>query len=821
MIEMDRQKAFAVLGLPDDASREEIDALVSERRRKLRQRIVFATTAAQRESSERALSELETAHAVATLAPTDPDGHPPSGVAIDLACGQTIGDRYVIRRRIGYGENGAVFAALDLSWGKEIAVKILRPELLLVPGTYDRLQECVQNVFDLAHSGVISVYGLSKMDGHVVVPMELLPDRTLRTVVQETPGPQAGIRRMGLSLPHAAEIVHDICAALDYARSRTVHLNLKPDNVFVTDDGFVKLTDFGLGPVLGPALKVTSPTAREQQRYRAPEVARQSETGTSGSAPVDERADQFSVAAIAHYLMFATAPYPDPSVMALRHRGASKAMAEVLSRALSSEPRERFATVADFAAAFEKAAKLKPVRRVALTTTAGVVLLIAAFASVMLWSTPQSSDPSLFARIVRLLPGADSAPPISSAILERQDRVLELSRTLLEEQNALRRSVIESRIDVRAKAQAVELAEDNVVLSEAESTFEAADDEYRQLMALRDIANPDIFNSPDTLNAINLIGLASDHIEGSRYAAAKEALERAETVLTEKLRDYKQAQDMVAERFDPAAEDPSPLQALSTPADLRRDWLQASQSRRRFAAQVQEKMVTVDGGSFQMGDIAGVGNQTERPIRTVLVPAFQISAFEVTHAEYAACVAENACSALNGTLAAEAQTPANMPVTGVSWFDAQSYLAWISLKTGEDYRLPTEAEWEFAARSGLNSVYPWGEIIGRGRANCVNCGSAWEGIGAAPVGSFAPNGYGLYDMAGNAWEWTADCWYGDYTGAPAIAIAREGNALCAERTLRGGSWANDAFLARTTYRGRARADTRQDIYGFRIARSVD
>ena len=821
MIDMDRQKAFAVLGLPDDASREEIDALVSERRRKLRQRIVFAATAEQRESSERALVELETAHTIAMLTPEDPDGSPPAAINLTIPAGTVLDDRYVIRRRIGYGENGAVFTALDLSWGKEIALKVIRPELLLVPGTYERLYDSVQKVFGLSHSGVVNVYGISKIEGHVVIAMELLSARTLRSLVRDAPQAQPGGRRGGLPMSHIIDVVKDISTALEYARRSTLHLNLKPDNVIITDDGFVKLTDFGLDPILGPALQITSSTAREQRRYRAPEVARQAETGNTGRTPIDERADQFSVAAIAHYLLLASAPYPDPSSMALRHRGLNKVTADVMSRALSSDPRERFASVAEFSAAFRRAAQDRVSRRVLVTTISAAAFAVTVLVTLSAVSDRDGIIASVLSSVVDLIPGIEQSTPVDREILQLQDRVLFLSQSLTDEQNALRRAALEGRIVMRSKAQTLDLAETDSQYEVAESDFIAADSEYQRLSTLRDITNPDIFNSPETLNSINLIGLASDHIAEGHIDTARAALRQAEAVLVEKLRDYRQAQRMVSERFsggDPSETEPVQLAARPSSDQLRRDWLQASQTRRRFAAEVQSKMVTVQGGSFQMGDGAGIGNQTELPVRTVLVPTFQISAFEVTIGEYALCVADNTCTVLGG-IRRSTSAEATLPMSGLSWFDAQTYLTWVSQKTGDDYRLPTESEWEYAARGGENRIYPWGMSVERGRANCINCGSVWEGLGAAPVGSFAPSAFGLYDMAGNVWEWPADCWYGDYTDAPAIAIARERNALCADRTLRGGSWDNDAWLARTTYRGRA--DMRHDLYGFRIAKSVN
>lgn len=819
MIDMDRQKAFAVLGLPDDASREEIDVLVGERRRRLRQRIVFASTAEQRESSERALAELESAHAVATLLPEEHDNNFPQGAKLAFAAGTTLADRYVIRRRIGYGENGAVFAALDLSWGNEVALKIIRPELLLVPGTQDRLNAAVRSVYGLAHSGIARVYGVSKIDGHVAIPTELLTQQNLRSLVSDVSPIQSGARPSGLPVGRVVDIVQRVSGALDYARTQTLHLNLKPDNVILTDDGRIKLTDFRLDVVLQPTLTITSPTAREQRRYRAPELARQSETGVSGGAAIDQRADQFSLAAIAHFLLLSVAPYPDPSDVALQHMGVSAPIANVLAKALSSDPSARYPTVRDFSEALKRASRVGMTKRVFTTLMGAVGFAAILIATTSLVLEPTSQTRNAIATLLSLDSYTSDHDRLTSDTRILQSRVLELSRFLTESQNDLRRALIERRIDVRSKAMALDMAETNGQRAEAEEDLAAANASYTQTLAIRDLANPEIFNSPETLNAMNMIGLANDHLVAGRASAAQSALQRAEAVLKSKLADYQQAIALADGSLEVGASHDGQDATLTGAKQLRRVWQQASQQRKRFALGLQAKMVTIPGGSFQMGDKEGIGNQTEQPIRQVLVPVFQMSAFEVTTEEYQACVSDGGCEPLAGPQGATQQT--STPAVGASWFDAQDYAAWVSRKSGQDYRLPTEAEWEYAARANVGSAYPWGEEPGLGLANCVHCGSAWEGVGPAPVGSFAPNAFGLYDMSGNVWEWTADCWYPTYKGAPGIAIARESNALCTERVLRGGSWDNDAWLARTTYRGRGHANMRHDLNGFRLAKSIN
>ena len=155
----------------------------------------------------------------------------------------------------------------------------------------------------------------------------------------------------------------------------------------------------------------------------------------------------------------------------------------------------------------------------------------------------------------------------------------------------------------------------------------------------------------------------------------------------------------------------------------------------------------------------------------------------------------------------------------VSWDDAQRYVRWLSGKTGKSYRLPSESEWEYAARSGTETAYSWGDGIGHNRANCAGCGSRWDGGRTAPVGSFVSNGWGLHDMHGNVWEWVEDCSNVNYEGAPRDGSAwRSGN--CPERVLRGGSWGNLPSILRAANRIRSTSDNRSGKGGFRVARTL-
>jgi formylglycine-generating enzyme required for sulfatase activity len=161
------------------------------------------------------------------------------------------------------------------------------------------------------------------------------------------------------------------------------------------------------------------------------------------------------------------------------------------------------------------------------------------------------------------------------------------------------------------------------------------------------------------------------------------------------------------------------------------------------------EMVWIPAGSFRMGDLQGGGNKDEKPIHQVSVDRFAMGRYEVTFAEYD----KFAQATGREKPSDEGWGRGNRPVINVSWHEATAYAKWLSQQTGQQYRLPTEAEWEYAARAGKTTKYWWGNQIGSNKANCSNssCGDRLKYT--APVGSFAPNPFKLYDTAGNVWEW--------------------------------------------------------------------
>ena len=254
------------------------------------------------------------------------------------------------------------------------------------------------------------------------------------------------------------------------------------------------------------------------------------------------------------------------------------------------------------------------------------------------------------------------------------------------------------------------------------------------------------------------------------------------------------------------------------------------------------KMVTIPAGEFQMGDLSGKGNPEERPVHTVrFATPFEMGRYEVTFDEY------DLFAAATGRVKPGDQGWGrdNRPVINVSWDEAVAYTQWLSARTGLTYRLPSEAEWEYAARATTITERYWPEKT-EAEQDDAACTYAnvfdtknesvlkntytftWEAFKCgdefpftAPVGQFKANGWQLHDMLGNVWEWTQDCYVDSYKATPTdgSAQASPDNNACSLRVLHGGSWSNEPLYVRSAYRYRYAPDFRNLSIGFRLART--
>ena len=242
------------------------------------------------------------------------------------------------------------------------------------------------------------------------------------------------------------------------------------------------------------------------------------------------------------------------------------------------------------------------------------------------------------------------------------------------------------------------------------------------------------------------------------------------------------------------------------------------------------EMVVVPAGSFMMGSPASEEGRRddEGPVRRVTIAElFAVGVHEVTFGEWDACVSAGGCDGYRPDDRGWGR--GNRPVIRVNWDDARAYVDWLSGETGESYRLLSESEWEYAARSGTSTARYWGESES-GQCRYANGADAstdfdWrtgcdDGYSrTAPVGSFAANVFGLHDMSGNVFEWVEDCWNGSYSGAPRDGSAWE-SGNCSARVLRGGSWFDYPRDLRSAVRFRLETGGRGSVIGFRVARTL-
>ena len=261
-------------------------------------------------------------------------------------------------------------------------------------------------------------------------------------------------------------------------------------------------------------------------------------------------------------------------------------------------------------------------------------------------------------------------------------------------------------------------------------------------------------------------------------------------------------------------------------------------------------MVGIPAGTFVMGSPADEPGRfdAEGPQHRVAIRAFALGKFDITTEQFLTFLRETGYQPLpcNKMLTLGWQSPGkgrayprsdaeppSWPATCVGWNDALAYIGWLNGKAraahpelsrrGGPYRLPSEAEWEYAARAGTATSRWWGNSVGTNNANCNGCGSQSDDRVLSDADSFAPNPFGLYGMLGNAWQWTADCWHKSYVGAPTDGSAWTGQD-CSKHVLRGGSWDNVPIFVRSA--ARTAASVTQDAYdysslaGFRVARSL-
>ena len=722
------------------------------------------------------------------------------GTELGFMTGQEIGPqnrRYRLERLIGTGGMGQVWQATDLATHAElgssemVALKILPPQLTQ-SATHARLliEEATQ-ARKLAHENIVRVYEWAQdpATSSYFIIMECLDGEDLEHYLA---------RQGPLALAAVQQLLQPVADALSYAweKHKLVHRDIKPGNVFLTSKGDIKLLDYGIASRVrnaGSSLGLETPNAGTEG-YRAPEA------GAHQRQP-SPRLDVYAVAVMIYQMLEGRMPFDGVRTaeqLPSKPVALNAAQWQVLQNGFSMTAELRAQSVQALLETLERAAG----------------------------------------------PSAEEL-----AELARQERAREAERqkqaALAAEQARETARRREEELEQRKKAEAHAAALEKQRLDklrreqEAQRQFEAEEARKLRKEALRGQLRAR--READAATALQ------EHQQLQRKAiqAKAEAAYRAEQEREKDRARKEEASRAAAAAAAPApasaatpaaaAEPAMPAEPVSGPAGvLRDDFLDGSGQ--------GPELVLLPSGRFQMGAheeehkaALQAGSQQgwlerEKPQHWVGIGRpFALARHPVSVGEWRAFVKATGWAGGSETdwdKPGFVQTDQH-PVVGVSWNDAQLYLSWLSEKTGQHYRLPSEAEWEYACRAGTRTAFNVGDTITTEQANydglyVYNGGARGQYRGGtSPLGSFAPNAWGLSDMHGNVWEWVQDIVHDNYDGAPLDGSAWESDGDTSRRILRGGSWLYHPRYLRSAIRNGFSIVLSNDIVGFRVARQVD
>lgn len=723
-------------------------------------------------------------------APLDtPDAAVRPGTEIGLMAGQEVGPferRHRLDRLIAHGGMGQVWEATDLATEAElghsarVALKILPPQLT-ENGAHARLLiEEAARARQLAHEHIVRVYDWAQdpATSSYFIIMECLDGEDVDSLLARE-GP-LGLERTLQLLAPAAE-------ALDHAweRHRLVHRDIKPANLFLTRRGDVKLLDFGIAASARGSDGVEAPPGSGTAGYRAPEA------GRDAAAPTPAL-DVYSVAVLVYRMVAGRLPFGllrDPLQQPARPAALNEAQWDVLQAGFALDPQARPASVRLLLArlldaAGPGAAELAEEER----QRRDAAQRQAAEAAQEAERKAQQA-----AREAAIRAAAVAA---ARAAVERQRREQEkLARAAAEEaraarKEALRRQLAERReLEVEKARAAQEETQRKQAQARAAAIYLAEQKRARAEEAARAQATAGAAAAPEA-------AVLPPAPAPAGPAAATAATAGAEGILRDRF--------ITMDGHGP--------ELVVLPA-----------GRFQMGSPEHERQIAMEAGS-QKGWLARELPQhwvgIERPVAMgrypVLVDEWR---------DFVRATGWDPSGDVDWNAPGFDQTGRH-PVVGVNWFDALRYVQWLSQATGRSYRLPSEAEWEYACRAGTRTAFSWGDTISPEQANydgnfTYNGGprGAYR-RGTTPAGMFAPNAWGLYDMHGNVWEWVQDVVHDNYEGAPLDGSAWETGGDGARRVLRGGSWLYNPRYLRSALRNGFSAVLSNDIVGFRVVREL-
>lgn len=708
--------------------------------------------------------------------------------------GQTVGP-YLITERLGRGGMAEVYKAFHKDLEVYRAIKFIRPELGMSEDFRARFLKEAQGVARLQHPNIIGIHDFGASEDRYYMVMELVEGRSLKDILKQDGE---------MSIDRSVALVKSIAGALAYAHDRgLIHRDIKPDNIMVDTRGRPVLMDFGIAKLITSDAKITQTGHLiGTPAYMAPEQSRALEVGPP--------TDIYALSVVLFEMLTGHTPFEADTPMAVVLKSLSDPMPMprsfnakiseelqgVILKGTARDMKDRYQSAMEFSAGLDRAMDrmqatmdktmvLPPPKpdvvpgsnRLALVTMLAVLVLGGGTAA---W--------------IYLKPGATvSADKDTPAVVENQDKPVGEDTRVLPDDDKKSDTNEQESAEARDSEPEEVSARETVATQEPKQPLNAEVKTPAAESAV--VARPaPVVIAPDPEQ--QRLAEAARAEEDARVRAEVDARARAEA-------DTRVAAELAAEQKRKEA-------ALQKAAEVA-----AASDIKNLVPRAKPEMVAIAGGAFSMGcgapDTACL--DAEKPVHTVDVKGFDLSRYEVTFDQYDAF----ATATRRAKPDDKGWGRGNRPVINVNWEDANAFVTWLAKQTGEPYRLPTEAEWEYAARAGTSTVYLWGNEVGFGLANCTGCGSNFDGDRTSPVGTFAANKFGLHDMHGNVWEWVQDCWQEGYAGAPADGSARlTGN--CSSRILRGGSWLNNPSYLRIAYRNWLSSNLRDVNTGFRVAR---
>lgn len=753
---------------------------------------------------------------------------------------------YRVIRKINQGGMATVYLAIQISVGRIVALKVMNPLLNTDPAFSERFQSEATIVGQLSHPNIVSVYDIGHHQGLNYIAMDYLPNGSAHEKMIK-----------GITGEEAVNILKQIASALDHAHEKGyIHRDIKPENILFRADNAAVLTDFGVAKGISMSSRMThAGTVVGTPHYMSPEQSK--------GINVDGRADLYSLGIVFFELLTGTLPYQGDEAVTVALKHISSPLPKLpttyaiyqplLDKLLAKDPQQRFQRGKDLVAAIENLElnRRTPIASRPHTADATVGNL---FTQLMqaLWQGVHWR----WKKLQRIRWSKTSgfylktATDLEQFYLESEAREAnsrsqfstQVHEELRENNKTIRWSLVASLFlmslgvlgigwKILSSQKPVDQSSIVIVSSSSSSMKSSSFSSSFSSSSSADSVGSSVKSSSSSSVSSN--AHSSSHASSSKPGFAltitREPAQASVRILN--VRDtYKDGVILKSGKYH--------LEVSHPNYETQNRWITINDNdmnvqfilmKKEIAAPViktpapsvsrtKPVMIRIPGGPFKMGSN---NDSTSSPAHQVSVKSFLISQYEITFSEYDHFARETGRS-----LPADNRWGRDTrPVINVSWDDAKAYTQWLSKTTGQTYRLPTESEWEFAARANTTTDFWWGNDVdgSRDRANCRRgCNSKFSGLfgsKTAPVGSYEANGFKLHDTSGNVGEWVEDCYAVNLAQHPNDGSAYQ-MKQCTRRVVRGGSTKDDAGRITNYTRDYYPPEMAQENVGFRVVQEL-